>query len=76
MGVTNPVKKLGEAAHVAGDAVGMAAAIRYIQSIGLENIEAHDRKLAERIMAGITQQPHAQAFTFSRKKRLTSSSKK
>ncbi len=42
----------------AGDAVGMAAAIRYIQSIGLENIEAHDRKLAERIMAGITQIQH------------------
>ncbi len=77
LGVTNPVKKLGEAAHAAGDAVGMAAAIRYIQSIGLENIEAHDRKLAERIMAGIRQQPHAQAFTFTtQKKRLTSSSKK
>ncbi len=42
----------------AGDAVGMAAAIRYIQSIGLENIEAHDRELAERMMAGITQIPH------------------
>ncbi len=48
-----------EAATVsAGDAVGMAAAIRYIQSIGLENIEAHDRELAERMMAGITQIPH------------------
>ncbi|MCR4948846.1 MAG: SufS family cysteine desulfurase [Treponema sp.] len=42
----------------AGDAVGMAAAIRYIQSIGLENIEAHDRELAERMMAGISQIPH------------------
>ena len=42
----------------AGDAVGMAAAIRYIQSIGLENIEAHDRELAQRMMAGITQIPH------------------
>ena len=42
----------------AGDAVGMAAAIRYIQSIGLENIEAHDKELAQRMMAGITQIPH------------------
>ena len=42
----------------AGDAVGMAAAIRYIQSIGLENIEAHDCELAERMMKGITQIPH------------------
>ena len=42
----------------AGDAVGMAAAIRYIQSIGLENIEAHDRELAQHMMAGITQIPH------------------
>ncbi len=42
----------------AGDAVGMAAAIRYIQSIGLENIEAHDRELAKRIMDGIKNIPH------------------
>ena len=42
----------------AGDAVGMAAAIRYIQSIGLENIEAHDQELAERMIAGIKNIPH------------------
>ena len=42
----------------AGDAVGMAAAIRYIQSIGLENIEAHDRELAQRMLDGMKQIPH------------------
>ena len=42
----------------AGDAVGMAAAIRYIQSIGLENIEAHDRELAQRMLDGMKQIPY------------------
>ena len=42
----------------AGDAVGMAAAIRYIQSIGLENIEEHDKELTRRLMAGMKNIPH------------------
>lgn len=42
----------------AGDAVGMAAAIRYIQSIGLENIEKHDAQLACRIIEGMKNIPH------------------
>jgi len=42
----------------AGDAVGMAAAIRYIQSIGLENIEKHDADLAEKLIEGIKKLPH------------------
>ena len=42
----------------AGDAVGMAAAIRYIQSIGLENIQAHDNLLASRLLEGIKKIPH------------------
>lgn len=42
----------------AGDAVGMAAAIRYLQSIGLENIEKHDADLAERLVEGIKKLPH------------------
>jgi len=42
----------------AGDAVGMAAAIRYLQNIGLENIEAHDKELAERMLNGMKQIPH------------------
>lgn len=42
----------------AGDAVGMAAAIRYIQSIGLDNIEKHDAELACRIIEGMKNIPH------------------
>ena len=42
----------------AGDAVGMAAAIRYITSVGLENIEEHDRILATRMLEGIKNIPH------------------
>lgn len=42
----------------AGDAVGMAAAIRYIQSIGLDNIEKHDSLLACRIIDGMKNIPH------------------
>ena len=42
----------------AGDAVGMAAAIRYIQSIGLENIEKHDAELACRLIEGMKNIPH------------------
>ena len=42
----------------AGDAVGMAAAIRYIQSIGLDNIEVHDKKLATKLLEGMLQIPH------------------
>ena len=42
----------------AGDAVGMAAAIRYIQSVGLDNIEKHDAELACRIIEGMKNIPH------------------
>ena len=42
----------------AGDAVGMAAAIRYIQSIGLDNIEKHDAELACRIIEGMKNISH------------------
>lgn len=42
----------------AGDAVGMAAAIRYIEEIGLENIEKHDAELAERLIEGLKKIPH------------------
>ena len=42
----------------AGDAVGIAAAIRYIQSIGLDNIEKHDAELACRIIEGMKKIPH------------------
>ncbi|MBR4375068.1 MAG: SufS family cysteine desulfurase [Treponema sp.] len=42
----------------AGDAVGMASAIRYIQSVGLETIEKHDNDLAEKLIEGIKKIPH------------------
>jgi len=42
----------------AGDAVGMAAAIRYIQSVGLDYIVEHDNKLACRLMDGMKKIPH------------------
>jgi len=42
----------------AGDAVGMAAAIRYINSVRIENIEAHDRTLTCRMIEGMKKIPH------------------
>lgn len=43
MGVTNPVKKLGEAAHAAGDAVGMAVAKHCgIITFTLDGVHPHD----------------------------------
>ena len=42
----------------AADAVGMAAAIRYLQNIGLENIEKHDAELTCRLIAGMEKIPH------------------
>ena len=42
----------------AGDAVGMAAAIRYLQNIGMSNIAEHDNALAERLVDGLRKIPH------------------
>lgn len=42
----------------AGDAVGMAAAIRYIQSVGLDTISRHDTMLSCRLIDGIRTIPH------------------
>ncbi len=42
----------------AGDAVGMAAAIRYLQNIGMSNIAEHDNALAERLLEGLKKIPH------------------
>lgn len=42
----------------AGDAVGMAAAIRYIQSIGLDYIVEHDNALCCRLIEGMKKIPH------------------
>lgn len=42
----------------AGDAVGMAAAIRYIQSVGFDVIEEHDRKLSILMVEEMKKIPH------------------
>lgn len=42
----------------AGDAVGMGAAIKYIEEIGMENIAKHDNELAVRLVEGMKKIPH------------------
>lgn len=42
----------------ASGAVGLAAAIRYIQDIGLDNIEENDNHLAQILMEGMKKNPH------------------
>ena len=42
----------------AGDAVGMGAAVRYIQMVGLDNIAKHDLELTTRLMEGMRKIPH------------------
>jgi cysteine desulfurase/selenocysteine lyase len=42
----------------AGDAVGMGAAVRYIQMVGIENIARHDLELTCRLMEGMKKIPH------------------
>ncbi len=44
----------------AGDAVGFAAAIRYIQSIGFDTITKHDNALASQLIEGIKKLSHFQ----------------
>ncbi len=44
----------------AGDAVGMGAAIKYIEEIGMENISKHDNELAVRLVEGMKKIPHVQ----------------
>lgn len=41
-----------------GGAVGLASAIQYLQSIGMENIKEHDNKLALQLIDGIRNIPH------------------
>ena len=41
-----------------GGAVGLASAIQYLQSIGMENIKEHDNKLALQLINGIKNIPH------------------
>ena len=42
----------------AGDAVGMGAAVRYIQSVGFDFIEEQDKKLTKLLVEGMKNIPH------------------
>ena len=42
----------------AGDAAGFAAAVKYIQSVGIENISKHDNLLAVKLIEGLKKIPH------------------
>lgn len=42
----------------AGDAAGFAAAVKYVQSIGLDKIAEHDSSLASRLADGLKKIPH------------------
>lgn len=42
----------------AGDAVGFAAAVKYIQSVGLNTITEHDNTLACKLIEGLKKIPH------------------
>lgn len=42
----------------AGDAAGFAAAVKYVQSIGLDKIAEHDSSLASRLVDGLKKIPH------------------
>ncbi|HAH61311.1 MAG TPA: cysteine desulfurase, partial [Treponema sp.] len=42
----------------AAGAVGLEAAVRYVQSVGLDSIAAHDNALASQLIEGMKQIPH------------------
>jgi cysteine desulfurase/selenocysteine lyase len=42
----------------AGDAVGMAAAMRYLNNVGFDKIQEHDLILTKRLMEGMKTIPH------------------
>ncbi len=42
----------------AGGAVGLASAIRYVESIGFDKIVEHDNRLASLLMEGLSSNPH------------------
>lgn len=46
----------------AADAVGLAAAIKYISQIGLDKIEENDNNLASLLMSGLSSVPHVHIY--------------
>ncbi|GAB3070233.1 cysteine desulfurase [Intrasporangium mesophilum] len=41
----------------AAQAVGLAAAVRWVESIGIDRISAHEARLVERLLVGLAQRP-------------------
>ena len=52
-----PPQKFEAGVPNAAQAVGLAAAVRWIRSVGLERIHAHETRVAERILDGLEQRP-------------------
>ncbi len=46
----------------AGDAVGLAAAIDYLQNVGFDTIEAQEKKLTRRLMEGLGKLPYIKVY--------------
>ena len=46
----------------AGDAVGLAAAIDYLQNVGFDTIEAQEKKLTKRLMEGLAKMPYIKVY--------------
>lgn len=56
-----PLKFEGGTQNIAGEA-GLIAAIDYIQSVGWENIEAHEQKLMNKLMTGMLDLPCVEIY--------------
>ena len=56
-----PLKFEAGTQNIAG-AFGLAAAVEYIQQIGLDNIRAHENKLRERAIAGLQALPNVKVY--------------
>ncbi|MEM2905674.1 MAG: cysteine desulfurase [Candidatus Bathyarchaeia archaeon] len=45
-----------------GEAIGLAAAIDYLERLGLDQVEAHERALTERLQKGLTEIPKVEVY--------------
>ncbi len=46
----------------AGDAVGLAEAIKYLRNVGYDNIEAQEEKLTKKLMEGLSKLPYVKIY--------------
>ena len=46
----------------AGDAVGLAEAIKYLRNVGYDNIEEQEEKLTRRLMEGLSKLPYVKIY--------------